>query len=149
MGYYTYYSLRVEPADTIEFIQAAMEQDSHSDLHGLASCRDLDNGFGCYGAKWYDWEEDMKKLSALFPEITFTLTGDGEEDEDFWEATFKGGEVLSSDHKVLVWSSQLEKDKALKKEARRVLLECEALIRPYPMVLQWVRKVLDETEDWK
>jgi len=148
MGYYTSYNLQVEPADTIEFIRAAMKQDAYSDLDGLASCQ-YRQSFGCYEAKWYNWEEDMKKLSALFPDVTFTLTGDGEEAEDSWKTVFKGGEVLSSDHTVSVWSSQLEEDKKLQKEARRVLLECEALIQADPVILQEVRRILKETEDWK
>ena len=149
MGYYTDYQLEVEPADTIEFVIAAMEQDTEGELAHLARSGHCGGQFCNYNSKWYDWENDMKKLSALFPEVTFTLTGDGEEDEDFWETTFKGGEVLSSDYKVLVWSSLLEKDEALKKEARRVLLECEALIQADPVILQEVRRILKETEDWK
>jgi hypothetical protein len=41
--------------------------------------------------KWYDWEKDMRLLSASFPNVLFTLEGNGEENVDIWIAYFKGG----------------------------------------------------------
>ena len=42
-------------------------------------------------AKWYEWEEDMLKLSKLFPSILFKVDGEGEEAGDIWRAFFKNG----------------------------------------------------------
>ena len=34
--------------------------------------------------KWYDHDEDMIKLSLRFPDYTFILEGEGEENGDLW-----------------------------------------------------------------
>jgi hypothetical protein len=43
--------------------------------------------------KWYEWEEDMRKLSKKFPGAIFTLDGDGENDDDVWKAYFYNGKM--------------------------------------------------------
>ena len=60
--------------------------------------------------KWYDWEEDMKALAKLFPDIYFTLEGEGEDREDWWIAEFFGNrscvrraEILQPDRTTRVW----------------------------------------------
>ena len=42
--------------------------------------------------KWYDHENDMKKLAKLFPDLYFTLEGKGEEVTDIWVKQFHGDE---------------------------------------------------------
>lgn len=46
--------------------------------------------------KWYDHEKDMKVLSGLYPNIVFTLDGEGEEQGDVWKKTFKDGKLEKS-----------------------------------------------------
>ena len=41
---------------------------------------------------WYNHEEDMVKLSLLYPEVSFQIDGEGEEAGDIWRATVKNGE---------------------------------------------------------
>ncbi len=41
--------------------------------------------------KWYEYEEDMIKLSAAFPDFTFVLEGCGEERSDWWVGTWENG----------------------------------------------------------
>lgn len=43
--------------------------------------------------KWYDWKQDMKAISIKYPEVLFTLTGEGEEPGDMWIAYFKHGKM--------------------------------------------------------
>ena len=40
--------------------------------------------------KWYDCEEDMKKIAKKYPAIEFRVEGYGEDREDWWVALFKG-----------------------------------------------------------
>lgn len=41
--------------------------------------------------KWYEYEEDMIKLSAAFPDFTFVLEGRGENRADWWVGTWENG----------------------------------------------------------
>ena len=43
--------------------------------------------------KWYEWENDMKALSTVFPDRTFILSGVVEGRDDEWKAYFKKGVV--------------------------------------------------------
>jgi hypothetical protein len=44
--------------------------------------------------KWYDHHTDMMVHSAKYPDVTFTLVGEGEESGDFWLARYLGGVVI-------------------------------------------------------
>lgn len=46
--------------------------------------------------KWYDHEEDMRKLAKIFPNIYFTLIGEGEDRRDYWIKQFHGNEYYES-----------------------------------------------------
>lgn len=43
--------------------------------------------------KWYNYEDDMKKLSLAFPDTYFLLYGVGEEQGDVWKAYFYNGTI--------------------------------------------------------
>lgn len=60
--------------------------------------------------KWYNWEEDMKTIAKLFPNVHFTLEGEGEEREDWWIAEFYGNrscirraEIIPPENMARVW----------------------------------------------
>ena len=42
---------------------------------------------------WYNYKDDMKKLSLQFPDTYFLLYGTGEEQGDVWKAYFYNGKV--------------------------------------------------------
>lgn len=41
--------------------------------------------------KWYEFEEDMIRLSKQFPDFTFVLEGRGEERPDWWVGSWENG----------------------------------------------------------
>lgn len=41
--------------------------------------------------KWYEHEEDMAILSKKFPDVLFTLHGEGEDRDDMWDKHFRNG----------------------------------------------------------
>ena len=89
MGYHTYYTLSYfgSPED-----EQAL-QDFQPDQEDFTYPPDFIKGMiesGYNEAKWYDWEKDMKTLAHKFPNITFALTGDGEDSGDVWEWRGKG-----------------------------------------------------------
>jgi hypothetical protein len=49
------------------------------------------DGSSSDSCKWYSHEHDMKILSLVFPEIHFTLHGEGEESGDIWKKHFING----------------------------------------------------------
>ncbi|MHC4121523.1 MAG: hypothetical protein ACYSWO_28970 [Planctomycetota bacterium] len=49
-------------------------------------------GYDCE-CSWYEHEEDMSRISRVFPEATFTLTGIGQQFGDAWKKRFRNGEV--------------------------------------------------------
>ena len=94
MGYYTYFTLEVEggPAEqrcpTCGHIGEWRWEDLISQfLDGYDPFQE--------SCKWYEWEEDMRKFSARYPEWTFILEGDGEESDDRWRAYFKNGKAYT------------------------------------------------------
>ena len=82
MGYNTQYKLTIEP-ETDEVIKYL---ENNEDLYEYGAW--CDNLEPC---KWYDHENDMRGLSRLFPNILFTLYGNGEEKDDIWIIYAKGG----------------------------------------------------------
>jgi hypothetical protein len=116
MGYYTYFTLGVHkkkydvncPDVTVDFeiekkvavelakiIYEIGDRPEERDVKYLAAVEE----HGIYevlndSMKWYDHEDDMCKLSAMFPDLYFTLEGDGEEFDDFWRKLFHDGECI-------------------------------------------------------
>ena len=41
--------------------------------------------------KWYDHDDEMKRLSKHFPDVVFILKGDGEDSDDRWVTYYKNG----------------------------------------------------------
>ena len=103
MGYYTYYNLNVRGIKSFEEfaeLKTSMlgKKDNIRQIIGYA----LDEGYynnngeasfaGNDCVKWYDHDEDMIALSKQFPDMTFQLNGDGENQGDLWETYYKNGE---------------------------------------------------------
>ena len=60
--------------------------------------------------KWYDWNEDMETMAELFPDVYFTLEGEGEDREDWWIADFHGNqscirraEITPPENMPMIW----------------------------------------------
>jgi len=101
MGYYTYYSLEVDPDTAIPDIVEALKNNpglADTNLYGYA----LDWGNPYDGmippldnAKWYEHNENMLILSKLFPQVLFTLSGEGEESGDLWRTKYQDGKLAT------------------------------------------------------
>lgn len=97
MGYYTRYTLEAKNVNQ-EQIDSIVEWLKKKDLIGYAFdsdlWSDLDNKtvtFWPYDeCKWYDAETDIEELGRLMPDVTFKLTGSGEDDDDYWNFYVKG-----------------------------------------------------------
>ena len=86
MGYYTDYNLcvsRVKGVDEARLVQILEDELGMEtwDMTWYAN------------AKWYDHENDMRAISAEFPDVLFQLEGRGEEWDDAWIKYFLGGKM--------------------------------------------------------
>ena len=98
MGYYTYYQVSWSKHED-ESVETAIEK-KFNDLTGINEesfvwdydVWDANDKYTlAFNAKWYDWADDICKLSETYPDITFEVSGDGEESEDLWKSVWKGG----------------------------------------------------------
>lgn len=82
MGYYTFFSLGLVQGDPEEYEKMLGEiaDETGMDLHDGEQ------------AKWYDYDEDMKRISARHSGLLVELSGDGEDADDHWRARYRGGE---------------------------------------------------------
>lgn len=88
MGYRTRYDLGVYQGDKTIIDVLAIAQD----FNGLDYAIDYD-GKSTKEVKWYNHENDLKKLSKDFPDLVFVLRGEGEDSADVWKKYFKNGRM--------------------------------------------------------
>ena len=88
MGYYTSFEIEADK----ENLLPEDWQEKISDYKGFE--------FG-ERVKWYDWQENMKAFSKVYPTVLFTLKGEGEESGDIWIAYFLGGKMQYSKAKIV------------------------------------------------
>jgi hypothetical protein len=88
MGYQTYFQLEVK--GPINLTCPTCGHEGEYDHKKLIS-NFLDYDPFEEPCKWYDINEDMKKYSNQFPDVLFTINGEGEESGDIWCTYFKNG----------------------------------------------------------
>lgn len=90
MGYSTSFEMSVYEGDkTIAEIL-----NENEDFGGLDYAVDSD-GETSDSVKWYKHEADTLELSVKYPDITFQLNGEGEDQGDVWRKYFRNGKVVS------------------------------------------------------
>lgn len=98
MGYYTRFNLEVRTPVMRERAEQIVNR--LNAIIGWEDCFELidseDTTFTSWSLetngemKWYDWKEDMSQLANEFPDVEFRLEGNGEYENDWWVALFKG-----------------------------------------------------------
>ena len=85
MSYLTAFKLEADVEGIEEIIK-----DLHSVYEITEMALDSDGDFE-NKVYWYTHEEDMAEFSKRYPEILFTLYGEGEDNTDIWREYFKNG----------------------------------------------------------
>lgn len=88
MGYYTRFELKVHEGD--RNIEDILKESQEFD--GLDYAMD-ESGEGEEPVKWYSHVKDMLSLSEKYPDVVFSLKGDGEEQGDSWFKYFRDGKM--------------------------------------------------------
>ena len=98
MGYYTCHILSLEN-ETLDQKIKIIDRLNEMNVIGDA----LDEELDCWEpAKWYEEEKQMKQLSAEFPEVHFTVHGEGESNEDIWDHHYLGGKIQRCEAKIVI-----------------------------------------------
>ena len=104
MGYYTVYNLTKIKGSEEDF--EALKKD-------LRETKGVDLEVDC-NLKWYDHEEDLKKLSEKYPDLIIQLEGDGEDVGDNWTLRFAHG-IVETEPFVVTTSHKEVQDTLMKK----------------------------------
>lgn len=91
MGYFTTFAVtaqengkEIDFSDSMKHELAKITQEIDStDIDELAE--------GYFNSKWYSYDSDVKLLSEKFPNIVFTVEGQGEDSDDLWKHYFFNG----------------------------------------------------------
>lgn len=93
MGYYSYYELEVEgPKEQLEKLTKLLNNEGdwhfpYYEVHRAYFEEHRDS------TKWYEYQDDLKRLSLEFPNLLFTLKRSGEETGDLEMSYYKGGKM--------------------------------------------------------
>lgn len=114
MGYYTYYDLAFSEFGSTKTIDEIHDWLVKRNIIGYA----LSDDFGSLDAvTWYDHEEDMEELSLEFPEVIFTLHGEGDNKEDIWEKHFLGGLMQTCYAEIIIPDFDMLKLKPIRRRS--------------------------------
>ena len=100
MGYYTRFFIEIRSHITKEtaekIVQSINDKIGFPDFHLYEPSNITDTDETTWDIepddelKWYEWEDDMDKVAAEYPDIEFRIEGRGEDVEDWWIALLKG-----------------------------------------------------------
>jgi hypothetical protein len=94
MGYYTHYALTIAPDFEEESEEHQSLQKAFKDVMGYGDdCLDDLLSGQMEATKWYAHDENMLEISTKFPDLLFTLKGEGEEANDLWIKYYKKGKI--------------------------------------------------------
>ena len=98
MGYltnYQVYATGFKDPEEVEFFEFKLKKESDYHFDAARGRGVLEYAGSLGDAKWYDYDENLTKLSKAFPHITINIEGKGEDDEDHWRARYRNGESES------------------------------------------------------
>lgn len=109
MGYYTNFEITANTYEKTmlgEQFGYILDNKILTDLQNEVEKMNLPDGyidedrFSAYG-KWYEWKDDMRLLSSKFPDLIFTIEGEGEESGDIWRAYVMNGALQFCAAKII------------------------------------------------
>lgn len=99
MGYYTDFSLTVDHAPGQTADLEAIDDAIRTNYDWVFDDMEFGSYYGT--ARWYDWRDDMVRLSRQFPKAVFYLEGHGENHDDIWGYYFMNGWVQTNGIEII------------------------------------------------
>lgn len=97
MGYDTSYTLEITPANPeVDYVRALRSVNEDAEY-----CLD-DRGDPADSGSWYKHEKDLRDFSKNYPEVLFTLSGEGSEAGDIWKKYFRNGKCQVAKAKIII-----------------------------------------------
>ncbi len=90
MGYRTYYDLS---ANVLEEAFVEMVRELREMSEDAAYALDIDGSSLQDMLSWYNDNDDMRALSLTYPDVVFTLHGEGEGSGDIWRKYYRNGKM--------------------------------------------------------
>lgn len=102
MGYYSYFNLDASPFDGKTPLTDTCYEEIAAEIEKMNVLQDQisESEWSAY-VKWYDYEADMVLLSTKFPEVLFTLSGEGDSSEDMWIEHYNNGCVQRREAQII------------------------------------------------
>lgn len=99
MGYNTVYSLEI---GSLEGLTKLQQRDLYEEeIDGSFTIGQLTNG-DCDEMRWYQHDDDMDLISKNYPNVLFTLRGEGEESGDIWQTWYRNGKHITVRAEVVI-----------------------------------------------
>jgi len=108
MGYYTDFNLAIIEGPDVLTINPN-QTNFDEDFRNITGYH-LDE---LINAKWYDYNNNMIKLSQMYPTSLFLLEGIGEEGGDYWRTYYYNGNYQRIEAKIIFDSPDLQKLKGI------------------------------------
>ena len=121
MGYYTTFKGSVSgPEDSLRRFKEDAEKGLTFSDYDIEFSDFFDN-YLRYGEtmKWYSHEEDMIALSKKYPNVLFSLQGEGEEPGDIWKAWYRNGRSVTAKAQITFNEPDLDRVLPLDVELER------------------------------
>lgn len=100
MGYFTTYDVEITDKE-MNYVDD--DRKIHQEIQ-----TEFDVIFG-EESKWYDYEENMKEFSKKYPDLIFTIHGNGEGNNDIWREYFLNGESQHTEAQLVFEPCKLVK----------------------------------------
>ena len=102
MGYYTNFSISLKEGPVEQYRKML------ADIDDILGCGDMSALESCC-AKWYEYGDDLRKLSEKYPDIAFCVYGDGEESDDLWQEYWQAGKCFREQVKFATYDEIKDK----------------------------------------
>lgn len=116
MGYYTQYTLYIHANPEVQLLDEKANEKAAEVINKFFNDEENFGYAGCFDdesdgehfmwrssetIKWYDCDEDMKKLSLMVPDVVLLLEGNGEEETDIWKSYYLNGKAQFCKAKIV------------------------------------------------